>query len=413
MSVVCGSIYLKTKSHFMEGKMAEVVNVKNIGLRGVTVADTKVSFIDGDKGILIYRGYRIEDLAEKSSFMEVAYLILNGTLPDKEELAEFENRVKEARPVPEFIYESFKNLPEDANPMDVLQASVPLLATVDPDLTGDTRESNTNMAIRLISRLPVVVAAWHRVRQGLEPLASDDNLSHAANFLWLLHGKKPDEEMARDLDTCLVLHADHTFNASTFACREVASTRAHMYAAVTAGIGALSGSLHGGANAQVMRMLLELEKEEDIAAWVKKRLDGGDRIMGMGHAVYKTMDPRAKYLKNMASRLGKKMGQERWHQLSTEIEKHGIEAFEARGKTNIKPNVDFYSAPVYHMMGIPLDLMTPIFAISRIAGWCAHIIEEKFAEAQEKPALYRPKAEYVGQYCGLMGCEYEPMDART
>lgn len=392
--------------------MAEVVNLKNIGLRGVTVADTKVSFIDGEKGILIYRGYRIEDLAEKSSFMEVAYLILNGTLPDKKELAEFENRVKEARQLPEFIYESFNKLPKDASPMDVLQGSVPLLATVDPDLTGDTRESNTNMAIRLISRLPIVVAAWHRIRQGLEPLSSDDNLSHAANFLWLLHGKKPDEEMARDLDTCLVLHADHTFNASTFACREVASTRAHMYAGVTAGIGALSGSLHGGANAQVMRMLLELEKEKDIAAWVKNRLDGGDRIMGMGHAVYKTMDPRAKYLKDMASRLGKKMGQERWHQLSTEIERHGIEAFEKRGKANIKPNVDFYSAPVYHMMGIPLDLMTPIFAISRIAGWCAHIIEEKFAEAQEKPALYRPQAEYVGQYCGLMGCEYEPMDAR-
>ena len=392
--------------------MAEVVNVKNIGLRGVTVADTKVSFIDGEKGILIYRGYRIEDLAEKSSFLEVAYLVLNGTLPDKKELEDFENRVKEARQVPEFIYESFKNLPKDANPMDVLQGSVPLLATMDPDLMGDTRESNANMAIRLISRLPVAVAAWHRARQGLEPLSSDDDLSHAANFLWLLHGKKPDEEMARDLDTCLVLHADHTFNASTFACREVASTRAHMYAGVTAGIGALSGSLHGGANAQVMRMLLELEHEKDIAAWVKKRLDGGDRIMGMGHAVYKTMDPRAKYLKNMASRLGKKMGQERWHQLSTEVEKYGFEEFEKRGKANIKPNVDFYSAPVYHMMGIPLDLMTPIFAISRIAGWCAHIIEEKFAEAQEKPALYRPKAEYVGQYCGLMGCDYEPMDTR-
>ena len=397
----------------MEGKMAEVVNVKNIGLRGVTVADTKVSFIDGEKGILIYRGYRIEDLAENSSFMEVAYLILNGTLPDKKELAEFENRVKDARQLPEFIYESFRKLPQDANPMDVLQASVPLLATVDPDLTADTRESNMNMAIRLISRLPIVVAAWHRTRQGLEPLSSDDHLSHAENFLWLLHGKKPDKEMARDLDTCLVLHADHTFNASTFACREVASTRAHMYAGVTAGIGALSGSLHGGANAQVMRMLLELEHEKDIAAWVKARLDSGERIMGMGHAVYKTMDPRAKYLKNMASRLGKKTGQERWHQLSTQIEKYGLEAFEARGKTNIKPNVDFYSAPVYHMMGVPLDLMTPIFAISRIAGWCAHIVEEKFAEAQEKPALYRPQAEYVGQYCGLMGCEYEPMDARS
>jgi citrate synthase len=396
----------------MEGKMAEVVNVKNTGLRGVTVADTRVSFIDGEKGILIYRGYRIEDLAEKSSFMEVAYLVLNGTLPDKKELADFENRVKEARQVPEFIYDSFKQLPKESNPMDVLQASVPLLATVDPDLTVDSREANMNMAIRLISRLPIVVAAWYRTRQGLEPLSSDDNLSHAANFLWLLHGEKPDEEMAQDLDTCLVLHADHTFNASTFACREVASTRAHMYAAVAAGIGALSGSLHGGANAQVMRMLLELEHEKDIAGWVKKRLDGGDRIMGMGHAVYKTMDPRAKYLKNMASRLGKKLGKERWHHLSTDIEKYGIEEFEKRGKANIKPNVDFYSAPVYHMMGIPLDLMTTIFAMSRIAGWCAHIIEEKFAEAQGKPALYRPKAEYVGQYCGLMGCDYEPMDAR-
>jgi citrate synthase len=287
------------------------------------------------------------------------------------------------------------------------------MATVDPDLTGETRESNANMAIRLISRLPIVVAAWHRARQGLEPLSSDDNLSHAANFLWLLHGKKPDEEMARDLDTCLVLHADHTFNASTFACREVASTRAHMYAGVTAGIGALSGSLHGGANAQVMRMLLQLENEKDIASWVKKQLEAGERIMGIGHAVYKTMDPRAKFLKEMGARLGKKLGQKRWHQLSSTIEETAIKELDARGKSFLRPNVDFYSAPVYHMMGIPRDLMTPIFAISRISGWCAHIMEEKFAEAQEKPALYRPKAEYVGQYCGLMGCEYEPMDTRS
>jgi citrate synthase len=396
-----------------EGKMAEVVNVKNTGLRGVTVADTKVSFIDGDKGILIYRGYRIEELAEKSSFMEVAYLILNGTLPDRKALVAFENRVKEARQVPDFIYESFKKLPKEASPMDLLQASVPLLATVDPDLTGDSREANMSMSIRLISRLPIVVAAWHRIRQGLEPLSSDDDLSHAANFLWLLHGKKPDEEMARDLDTCLVLHADHTFNASTFACREVASTRAHMYAAATAGIGALSGSLHGGANAQVMRMLLQLENEKDIASWVKKQLEAGERIMGIGHAVYKTTDPRATFLKEMAARLGKKFGQERWHQLSSTIEETAIKELDARGKSFLRPNVDFYSAPVYHMMGIPRDLMTPIFAISRISGWCAHVMEEKFAEAQEKPALYRPQAEYVGQYCGLMGCEYEPMDARS
>lgn len=392
--------------------MAETVNVKNIGLRGVTVADTKVSFIDGDEGILIYRGYRIEELAEKSTYMDVAYLILNGSLPDKEQLEKFENQVIEARQVPEYVVECLKGYPKSANAMDVLQASIPSLAMADPDLSDETRDANVRMATRLVAQVPTVVAAWHRIRQGLDPLPSDNSLPHAANFLWQLHGTKPDEEMASDLDTCLILHADHTFNASTFACREVVSTRAHIYAGVTAGIGALSGSLHGGANAQVMKMLLELESEKDIPGWVKSELDGGGRIMGMGHAVYKTMDPRARYLKDMASRLGEKTGQKHWHDLSTEIERVGLEEFAKRGKTEILPNVDFYSAPVYHIMGIPRDLMTPIFAISRVAGWCGHIIEEKFAEAQDKPALYRPKAEYVGQYCGLMGCEYEPLEAR-
>ena len=392
--------------------MAEVVNVKNIGLRGVTVADTKVSFIDGEKGVLIYRGYRIEQLAENSNFLEVAYLLLNGLLPKRETMAAFEQEVLAARQIPEFVLGSLTGWPKDATPMDVLQASVPLLAMADPDVDENTRAANIRMAIRLISRLPVLVAAWHRIRQDLDPLDSDESLSHAANFLWLLHGKKPDDEMARDLDTCLILHADHTFNASTFACREVVSTRAHMYAGVTAGIGALSGSLHGGANAQVMKMLLEVESQTDIPGWVTARLDRGERIMGMGHAVYKTMDPRARFLKDMARRLGEKTGQKRWHELSTAIEKAGLEAFAKKGKTDIQPNVDFYSAPVYHIMGIPRDLMTTIFAMSRVAGWCSHIIEEKFAEAQQKPALYRPKAEYVGQYCGLMGCEYEPAEDR-
>jgi citrate synthase len=391
--------------------MAQVVKVKNSGLRGVTVADTKISFIDGEKGILIYRGYRIEELAERSSFLEVAYLLLNGTLPGKNELEDFDKQVREARDLPSYVYESFRKWPKDAKPMDVLQASVPLVAMSDPDLSNDGRGANVRMALRLIARLPALVAAWHRVRNGLEPLKPDRALSHAANFLWQLHGKKPDEETARYLDICLVLHADHTFNASTFACREVVSTRAHMYAGVAAGIGALSGSLHGGANAEVMKMLLELESEKDIPGWVKTRLERGDRIMGMGHAVYKTMDPRAKYLKQIAKRLGERSGK-RWHDLSSQIEKAGLEEFRRRGKPEIQPNVDFYSAPVYHMMGIPRDLMTPIFAISRVSGWCSHIIEEKFAEAQERPALYRPQAEYVGNYCGLMGCEYKLMEQR-
>lgn len=392
---------------------AELVSVKNIGLRGVAVADTKISFIDGQQGILIYRGYRIEELAERSSFMEVAYLLLKGDLPSKDELEVFDRQVREARELPDYIHACLKAMPKSANPMDVLQAAVPMLAIDDPDLAGDSREANERMAVRLIARLPAVTAAWERMRNGLEPLPPDRGLSHAANFLWQLTGKKPDEEIAKDLDVCLVLHADHTFNASTFACREVASTRAHMYAAVAGGVGALSGSLHGGANTRVMGMLLELEHVQDIAQWVKDRIERGERIMGMGHAVYKTMDPRARYLKEMATRLGKITGMEHWDRLSKDLERTAVEEFDRRGKSEIRPNVDFYSAPVYHMMGIARDLFTPIFAISRISGWCSHIIEEKFAEAQEKPMLYRPQAEYVGQYCGLMGCVYEPMDARS
>ena len=393
--------------------MAQQVVMKNTGLRGVAVADTKVSFIDGEKGILIYRGFRIEDLAEHSTFLEVAFLLLNGTLPTRKESSDFEAQVLKARPLPPYLLESLRHWPREARPMDVLQASVPMLAMAEPELAEESRGANVRMATRLIARIPAAVAAWHRIRQGLDPLPPDDSLSHAANFLWQLHGKKPDDEAAHDLDVCLILHADHTFNASTFACREVASTRAHMYAAVTAGIGALSGSLHGGANAEVMKMLMELENEKDIPGWVASRLQSGSRIMGMGHAVYKTMDPRAKYLKQMAQRLGKKTGQSRWHELSTEIEQTALKAFAEKGKTEIQPNVDFFSAPVYHIMGIPRDLMTPIFAISRVSGWCSHIIEEKFAEAQEKPQLYRPQAEYVGRYCGLMGCEWEPPEART
>jgi citrate synthase len=235
--------------------MAEAVRAKNIGLRGVTVADTKVSFIDGENGILIYRGYRIEELAQHSSYMETAYLLLNGYLPNQQQLGAFTRQVVEARKTPEFLHETLKRWPRDAHPMDVLQASIPILAMADSELHDETREAAIRKAIRLISRMPAVVTAWHRIRRGLEPLPADDRLSHAANFLWQLNGTKPDEEVAHDLDVCLVLHADHTFNASTFACREVASTRAHMYAAVAAGVGALSGSLHGGANAQVMKML--------------------------------------------------------------------------------------------------------------------------------------------------------------
>ena len=392
--------------------MSEPATTKNIGLRGVKVADTKISHVDGENGILIYRGYRIEDLAKDSTFEETAYLLLHDRLPGAGQLEEFTRQLVRARQIPSFILNTLKNLPHGAPPMDVLQASVPLLAMADPDVTDDSREANMTKAMTLIASVASLVAAWQRLRHDKEPLPNDESLSHAGNFLWQLTGEKPDPEAAKDLDTALVLHADHSFNPSTFACREVVSTQAHMYAAVAAGVGALSGSLHGGANAQVMRMLMELKDVKDVAGWVKRHLDSGRKIMGMGHAVYKTIDPRARFLKEMCFRLGEKLGQEHWCRLSTEIEESAVSEFEKRGKTTIKPNVDFYSAPVYHMMGIPGDLMTPIFAVSRIAGWTAHIIEEKFGDAQEKPALYRPSSEYIGNYCGKTGCIYAPMDTR-
>ncbi len=391
--------------------MAEAVRVKNIGLRGVTVADTKISFIDGEEGVLLYRGFRIEDLAEKSSYLETAYLLLNGSLPDKSELESFEKEITASRELPDFVMKSLREWPGESNPMDVLQGSVPLLAMADPELADTSREAFEHMAARLIARLPTLVAAWHRLRNGQEPLHPDDNLGHAANFLYMMNGEKADEASSKDVETLLILQADHTFNASTFACREVVSTRAHIYAGVAAGLGALSGSLHGGANAEVMRMLLSLENKADIAGWVREKLDRGEKIMGLGHAIYKTMDPRARYLKDMAARLAGQTGQ-KWADISSQIEEYGVEEFQKRGKSGIRPNLDFYSAPVDYMLGIPIDFMTPVFAVSRVAGWCAHIIEEVFAEAQGKPMLYRPKAEYVGDYCGLTGCEFEEIRDR-
>ncbi|NSW85909.1 MAG: citrate (Si)-synthase [Syntrophobacteraceae bacterium] len=397
--------------------MEKEVRVKNTGLRGVKVADTRISFIDGENGILIYRGYRIEELAERSTFPETAYLLLNGVLPGRGQLEAFEDEIRAARHLPGFIVDSMRTLPVKADPMDVLQAAVPLLGMADPDLADESREANVRKAVRLIARVPAVVAAWNRIRQGKEPLPPDDGLTHAANFLWQLTGEKPPADMARDFDVCLVLHADHTFNASTFACREVVSTQAHMYAGVAAGVGALSGSLHGGANARVMKMLFQVEREvkseDDVGRWVRDRIERGEKIMGMGHAVYKTFDPRSKILKEMSRRLGDQTGHASWYRLLTRIEEEGLREFEKRGKSNIKSNVDFYSGSVYSMMGIPVDIMTPVFAISRVAGWCSHVIEEKFAEAQEKPALYRPEAEYVGHYCGAIGCSYEPVELRA
>lgn len=405
--------------------MASNVRVKNIGLRGVTVADTKLSFIDGQKGVLIYRGFRIEELAQRSSFEETAYLLLNGSLPNGEQLELFDREFAQARRVPEFIVESLKTWPAEADPMDVLQASVPILAQADPELEVETREANVRKAIRILARLPAIVAGFSRIRSGLEPVEPrGPGASHAADFLWQFTGRRPEPQMARALDVSMILQAEHTFNASTFACREVVSTNAHIYAGVAAAVGAISGSLHGGANKRVMDVLMELESrakaqgksqeelEESAGRWVKEKLDRGEKIMGMGHAIYKTFDPRAVILKEICLDLAQKTGFESRYRLLARIEEEAVKEFERRGKTGIKANVDFWSGLLFSMLGIPSELMTPLFAMSLACGWCAHAIEEKFAEAQGKPALYRPAADYIGYYCGLVGCTYVPIEER-
>ena len=388
-------------------------DTKNIGLRGVKVADTRISDVDGEKGILIYRGYNIMDLARSSTYEEVSFLLLNDHLPNKEDLEKFRSELVSERGVPEVLLCVLKMIPQLTHPMDVLQAAIPFLASFDPQLRMETREANHKKATRLIAKLPAITAAWDRIRNGLEPVAPNPGLSHAGNFLYMLKGTPPDPETARDFDICLILHAEHSLNASTFAGREVASTHAHLYAAVAAAMGALSGELHGGANSEVMKMLLEVGELNRIQAWVSEKLSQGGKIMGMGHAVYHAEDPRATVLRKICEGMAGRIGDRRWCELSKAVEGATKEEFRKLKGKEIYANVDFYSASVYHMMGIPRDLFTPVFAISRMAGLTAHIIEEKFAEAQPKPELYRPDADYVGTYCGPEACEYIPLDKRT
>jgi citrate synthase len=395
-------------------KMEEKKNeIKNIGLRGVKVADTRISDVDGEKGNLIYRGFNICDLASNSTFEEVSFLLLNDRLPTKEELKGFQKILASERNIPSAVIALMKKLPPSAHPMDVLQASVPMLASYDSELHEETREANLRKAARLIAKLPNVVASWDHIRKGLTPVRPRSKLTHAGNFLYLLSGKIPDPETARDFDICLILHAEHSFNASTFAGREVASTHAHLYASIVAALSALSGELHGGANSEVMKMLLEIGEMERVKSRVTERLQKGGKIMGMGHAVYHTEDPRATILRGISQRLVGRTGDRRWFELTMAIEAATKEEFRKIKGKEIYPNVDFYSASVYHMMGIPTDLFTPVFAISRISGWAAHVIEEKFAEAQPKPELYRPDSDYVGTYCGPQACEYVPLEKRT
>jgi citrate synthase len=392
--------------------MNECMPILNTGLRGIDVASSKICDVRGKEGKLIYRGFPVQDLAKKAGFEEVSFLLLYERLPNKEELLGFSQSLKQKRHIPDNIFTVLKALPPTMNPMDVLQTVTPLLIQNDKTVGEPGIKNTLYSAENLIAGLSTITAAWDRIRNNREVISPDNALTHAANFLYMLTGAPPDPETARFFDTSLVLHAEHSFNASTFTARQVASTRAHIYAAVSAAIGSLSGALHGGANVRVMQMLKEIGSKDNIDAYINRVLDSGDLIMGLGHAVYETDDPRALILGPMSKRMGEIAGQPLWYELSRELEQKAKAAFKAKKQREIYCNVDFYSASLFYAMGIATDLFSPVFAVSRISGWSAHVIEEQFAMAAPKPSLYRPGATYVGNYCGPDECIFVDLDNR-
>ncbi len=388
---------------------------KDIGLRGIEVADTNICLIKGEEGRLYYRGYDINDLAKSSSFEEVVYLLIYGNLPTNDRLREFSSTLTSNRAIPQEIIDNIQRTPKTTSPMCVLQSNLALLSNFDPELTEESKDANRRKAIRIIAKLPSIVAAWERTRNNQAPVAPKKALSHAANFLYMLKGKEPTHELAKCFDLVLLLHAEHSFNASTFTARVIASTGATIYSSISGAIGSLSGVLHGGANPYVMKNLLEIGEVENVEDWVKTQFDQGKRIMGMGHAIYKTMDPRAIILKQMAERLIKEKPDSaaKYFNITNKMVEVTQEEFMKRKGRLIYPNVDLYSASVYSAIGIPVEAFTPIFTVSRVAGWAAHVLEEKFPETPEiKPVIYRPSADYIGRYCGPLGCEYIPVEKR-
>jgi len=390
----------------------ECTPVLNTGLRGVDVASSKICDVQGKEGKLIYRGYLIQDLAEKANFEEICFLLLYERLPSRTELADFSQSLAAKRKIPDNIFNLMASLPSDMNPMDVLQAVTPMLIQTDPNAGKEGMENTLYSAENLIAGIATATAAWDRIRNKKDPIDPDPDLSHAANFLYMLNGEKPDDESAHFFDTGLVLHAEHSFNASTFTARQVASTKAHIYSAITAALGSLSGALHGGANVRVMKMLKEIGSVNKIDDYINTILDSGGLIMGLGHAVYQTDDPRAIILTPMSKRMGELAGDTTWYELTRALELKGKSAFKERKQRDIYCNVDFYSASLFYSMGIATDLFTPLFAVSRVSGWTAHVIEEQFAMAAPKPSLYRPGASYVGDYCGPDECAYTDLDNR-
>lgn len=367
------------------------------GLRGIAAASSSVSDVNGDKGELIYQGYNIHDLAQQSTFEEVAFLLWHKRLPNRAELAELKTSLAAQYELPAEIIALLRNSPSDADPIDVLRTAVSALEFYDRSARDLSRESSMKTAIRLTAQFPALVATSDRLRRGLEPVQPNPDHNIATSFLYLLRGEVPSEHEARIFDVCLILHADHEFNASTFAARVIAGTLATIYAGVTGAISALSGPLHGGANTAVMKTLLEIGSVENVEPFIKRALAEKRKIMGFGHAVYKTEDPRATHLRRFSKEMGERAGDTRWYEMSLKVEEV------MKREKGLNANVDFFSASAYHSMGIPLDLYTPIFAVSRISGWTAHILEQ-YAENR----LIRPRAEYTGP----RDLAYVPIDAR-
>ena len=367
------------------------------GLRGVVAAQSSIGDVNGEEGVLIYQGYDIHDLAQNSTFEEVIYLLWHGRLPKQEELDTLKREFAQNYKIPAEIVAFMQTFPKAAEPMDVLRTAISALDFYDQSAKDMSREGALKTATKLTAQLPTLVAAWERIRSGKELITPDASLSIAENFLYMMFGEKPTPEDAHIFDVALILHADHELNASTFTTRVIAGTLADMYGAVTGGIAALSGPLHGGANTNVMKMLLEIGEPENIDSWLDKALAEKRKIMGIGHAVYKTEDPRATWLRKFSQQLGEKRGNSKWFEMSQKIERLMHE------KKGMFPNVDFYSASAYYMMDIPLDQYTPIFAVSRISGWTGHILEQY---ANNK--LIRPRAEYTG----ARDLKYAPVSER-
>lgn len=357
----------------------------NKGLKGVVAADSAVCDIDGQTGKLIYRGYNIHELAEQSTFEEVVYLLLKGELPDQAQLASMSAALIKNREVTPAVVDFLKTLPRDVNPMAALRSAISLEGAYDPLSEINSKEANWEKALRLIGLTASVVATFQRVRQGLEPLAPRTDLSHAANFLYMMNGKVPTAAEAHAMDLVLILHAEHGFNASTFAARVIAATLSDMYSVITGAIGALKGPLHGGANTEVLKTLMEVGEVAKVSEWIAEKRAKKEVFMGFGHAVYQVADPRAKHLKALSEKLGQESGNPIWYDLSVEIEK------QVTALIHKNCNVDFYSASLQYYMGIPGDLFTCIFAVSRVAGWSAHVLEQWIDNK-----IIRPSSNYTG-----------------